>query len=64
MATKEERDDFWRMVAIVAIILCGFSWFTTFCLVTSDSYKEGRLQMYEKLCPIEQLKEAENGGKN
>lgn len=57
MSTKEERDDFWRIVAFVAIILCGLSWFTTFCLVTSDSYKEGVLQMYKKLCPIEQLKE-------
>ena len=56
MATKEERDEFWIIVAIVAIILCGFSWFITFCLVTSDSYNEGKLQMYEKLCPIEQVK--------
>lgn len=64
MSIKEERDDFWRMVALVAIVLCGFSWFITFCMVTSDSYKDGVLQMYQKLCPIEQLKEADNGGKN
>lgn len=64
MSTKEERDDFWKSVAVATLILCGISWVLTFCMVTSDSYNEGRLYMYKKLCPIEQLKEADNGGKN
>ena len=59
MADKEERDDFWAIVAFIAIILCGVSWFITLLMVADSSYTEGKLQMYKKLCPIEQLKEME-----
>lgn len=59
MADKEERDDFWAIVAFIAIILCVVSWFITILMVASASHTEGKLQMYKKLCPIEQLKEME-----
>ena len=59
MADKEERDNFWAIVAFIAIILCGVSWFITIFMVASASHNAGELQMYKKLCPIEQLKGAE-----
>ena len=38
MADKEERDNFWAIVAFIAIILCVVYWFITLLLVASDSY--------------------------
>ena len=49
MADKEERDDFWAIVAFIAIILCGVSWFITILMVASASHNAGELQMYKKL---------------
>ena len=56
MANKEEIDNFWAIVAFVAIIICGVSWFITILMVAGGSHNAGELQMYKKLCPIEQLK--------
>ena len=59
MVEKEERDNFWAIVAFIAIILCGVSWFITILMVAGASHNAGELQMYKKLCHIEQLKGVE-----
>lgn len=56
MSTKEERDDFWQGIAIFAVVLLSGFLFGGGLFVINGVRHKAKLEMYEKLCPIEQVK--------
>ena len=64
MITQDDKECFYGSVAAVALLCLILSLVFNFTLAASVAGQSTALRIYKKLCPIEQLKEADNGSKN
>ena len=64
MITHDDKECFYGCVAVVAMICLILCLIFNFSLATAIARQSTELRIYKKLCPIEQLKEADNGSKN
>ena len=60
MITQDDKECFYGCVAVVVGMFLILSVIFNFFLSTTVAQQATELRIYKKLCPIEQLKEADN----